>query len=166
MQLNSAFDGGEDVLCRGAGDGSSACGRARLGLDRRVEAKYVPFRGSSTAMDYSKRQKRILRELLGEAHKRDLSRALQRLLLQFGRWESGEIDCFELNERVHRYHQDDARAIWVRYCTGSLPTLTLAIAVHSGLMTLTEIPEEFREHVAVTMGAFPAPQSESDQLTP
>jgi hypothetical protein len=135
-------------------------------LDRGVEAKYSPVRGSATVMDYSKRQKRILRELLGEAHKRDLSRALQQLLLHFRRWESGEIDCFELNERVHRYHQDDARTIWVRYCKGSLPTLTVAMAVHSGLMALTEIPEEFREHVAATMRAFPDPQSESDQLTP
>jgi hypothetical protein len=50
-----------------------------------------------------------------------LRKALSELRMQFDRWDRGEIDSFELNELVHRFHQDGARnmeGILVRHIAG------------------------------------------------
>ena len=36
----------------------------------------------------------------------NLRKALSELRVQFDRWGRGEIDSFELNDLVHRFHQD------------------------------------------------------------
>ncbi len=108
-------------------------------------------------MDYTKSEKRVLRKLIAEAHKRELTQALERLCAEFRHWESGDIDSFELDERIHHYHQNDARIIWSRY-NGGLPLLmVLAGTVQLGLMTLEELPAEFREKVAKTLQGLSAP---------
>ena len=75
-----------------------------------------------------KRIKRLVREWAGNAHDRDLRKALSELRAQFDRWDRGEIDSFELNELVHRFHQDTAREIWKRYATTHLePAVASAV---------------------------------------
>jgi hypothetical protein len=108
-------------------------------------------------MDYTKGEKRILRKLLAEAHRRELAQALEHLYGEFRQWESGEIDSFELDERIHHYHQNDARIIWSRYNGGLPPLMVLAGTVQSGVMTLEELPEAFREKVARTLRALSLP---------
>jgi hypothetical protein len=108
-------------------------------------------------MEYTKNEKRVLRKLLAEAHRRELTQALERLYGEFRRWESGDIDSFELDETIHHYHQNDARIIWSRY-NGGLPLLmVLAGTVQSGLMTLEELPAGFRQKVAKTLQVLSAP---------
>ena len=51
-----------------------------------------------------KRIKRLVREWAAIAHDRDLRKALSELRAEFDRWERGEIDSFELNDLVHRFH--------------------------------------------------------------
>jgi hypothetical protein len=107
-------------------------------------------------MDYTKNQKRVLKRLIAEAHKRELTQALKRLYVEFRHWESGDIDAFELDEKIHNYHQNDARIIWSRY-DGRLPLLmVLAGTVQLGLMTLEELPSEFREKVGQTLQGLSA----------
>jgi hypothetical protein len=86
-----------------------------------------------------------------------LTHALERLHGEFRHWESGDIDCFELDERIHHYHQNDARIIWSRYNGGPPSLMILASTVQSGLMTLEELPEEFREKVAKALQALSEP---------
>ncbi len=105
-------------------------------------------------MDESKCRKRLLKQLLAEAHRRELTRALEALYQQFRHWESGDIDSFELNERIHRYHQQEARAIWSRYNVAPPSALMLVSAIRSGLMTLEEMPDELREKITVALGAL------------
>ena len=108
-------------------------------------------------MNYTKSEKRVLNKLIAEAHRRELTQALERLYVEFRRWDSGDIDAFELDERIHHYHQNDARIIWSHY-NGGLPLLiVLAGTVQSGLMTLEELPAEFRETVANTLQGLFAP---------
>lgn len=64
-----------------------------------------------------KQIKRLVREWARIAHDRDLRKALGELRSQFNRWDRGEIDAFELNDLVHRFHQDTSRQIWKRYAT-------------------------------------------------
>jgi carbamoylphosphate synthase large subunit len=94
-----------------------------------------------------KRIKRQVREWAGIAHARDLRKALGELRAQFDRWERGEIDSFELNERVHRFHQDTSREIWKRYATGH-PEPAVASAVAAGVFRKEELPSELLQHIA------------------
>ena len=54
---------------------------------------------------YAKRICKKLRELAGLAHERELSSTLETLDSHFARWRRQEIDCFELNDRIHSFHQ-------------------------------------------------------------
>src|SRR5438128_2292082 len=94
-----------------------------------------------------KRIKRLVREWAGVAHDRDLREALSELRARFDRWDRGEIDSFELNNLIHRFHQDTARQIWKRYATTHLEP-AVASAVAAGVLREGELPEELVQHVA------------------
>src|SRR5688572_5693164 len=91
--------------------------------------------------------KRLVREWAGIAHGRDLRKALGELRVQFNRWDRGEIDAFELNELVHRFHQDTARDIWRKYATTHLEP-AIASAVAAGVLRKEELPAELVQHIA------------------
>jgi hypothetical protein len=91
--------------------------------------------------------KRQVREWAGIAHDRELRKALGELRAQFGLWERGEIDSFELNERVHRFHEDTSREIWKRYAT-THPEPTVASAVAAGVLHREELPPELLQHIS------------------
>lgn len=93
-----------------------------------------------------KRIKRLVREWAGIAHDRDLRKALGELRAQFGLWERGEIDSFDLNERVHRFHEDTSRDIWKRYATTHLEP-AVASAVATGVLAREELPAELLLHI-------------------
>ena len=97
--------------------------------------------------DVPKRIKRLVREWAGIAHDRDLRNALSELGAQFARWDRGEIDSFELNELVHRFHRNTARDIWKRYATTHLEP-AVASAVAAGVLRKEELPAELLQHIA------------------
>ncbi len=69
------------------------------------------------------------------------------LRAQFDRWERQEIDSFELNETVHRFHQGASRDIWKRYDTSHLEP-AIASAVVAGVIRREELPSELLQHIA------------------
>src|SRR6266542_7169140 len=97
-------------------------------------------------VEVPKHIKRQVREWAGIAHERDLRKALGELRAQFDLWERGEIDAFELNERVHRFHQDTSRENWKRYATTHLET-AVASAVAAGVLRKEELPSELLQHI-------------------
>ena len=108
-------------------------------------------------MDYTKSERRVLKKLLAEAHSRELTKALEHLYGEFQRWESGDIDCLELDETIHHYHQNEARVIWSHHNGGLPPLMVITVTVQSGLMNLEEVPVAFRERVAKTLQALSVP---------
>lgn len=94
-----------------------------------------------------KRIKRQVREWAEIAHERDLRRALGELRTHFEHWDRGEIDSFELNERVHQFHQDTSRELWKRYATTHLAP-AVASAVATGVLRTEELPSELLHHIA------------------
>lgn len=100
-----------------------------------------------------KRIKRLVREWAGIAHERELRKALSDLRGQFDRWDRDEIDSFELNDLVHRFHQDAGREIWKRYATGHLEP-AVASAVAAGVLRQEELPAELVHHIAGLIELF------------
>ena len=110
--------------------------------------------------DVPKRIKRLVREWAAIAHDRDLRKALGELRVQFDRWERGDIDSFELNDLVHRFHQDTSREIWKRYATTHLEP-AVASAVVAGVLRKDELPAELIQHIAGLIEFY-----EADVATP
>ena len=107
-----------------------------------------------------KRINRQVREWAGIAHERDLRKALSELHRQFERWELGEIDSLELNEGVHRFHQERSREIWKRYATTHLEA-AVASAVAAGVLRKEELTSELLHHLAALIEFY-----EHDLSTP
>src|SRR4051812_36480592 len=82
-----------------------------LSLEK-ARGSFVIINQTKPVPERQKQIKRLVREWAGIAHDRDLRKALSELRVQFDRWDRGEIDSFELNELVHRFHQYTAREIW------------------------------------------------------
>ncbi len=64
---------------------------------------------------HSKLIRKKLGELAGLAHERELSRAMETLDKHFTQWRRQEIDCFELNDRIHCFHQNTSSELWKTY---------------------------------------------------
>ena len=104
-----------------------------------------------TNREFTKAQRRRLRELGALAHERDLSGELSKLETEFGRWRAGEIDAYELSDHIHRFHQGPARKLFLVYDHSNLD-FAVAHAIHRGLITEEEagadVIEMFRLHLA------------------
>lgn len=95
----------------------------------------------------SKRNKRQLRELAGIAYQRELGAELAKLEAEFARWRSGEIDPFELSDRIHQFHDGAARDLYVLY--GRVhSTQTVARAVACQILQEDEVPAELLDALA------------------
>ena len=89
----------------------------------------------------AKATKRKMHELAELVYKRDLSRELTKLEMEFARWRSGEISPFELSERIHRYHDGVSRKLYVTY--QNLPaSQAIAWAIARQVLDRAEVPAE------------------------
>jgi hypothetical protein len=84
--------------------------------------------------EFTKAQRKRLRELCALAHERELSGELARLEAAFRRWRASELDAFELSDRIHRFHDGPARELFLRY-EGSDVALVVASAMQRGVLS-------------------------------
>jgi hypothetical protein len=89
----------------------------------------------------TKANKRKLRELAGVAYRRELGHELAKLEMDFARWRGGEIDPFELSDRIHRFHDGVSRDLYVGYRDLS-PINAAARAIALQVLDRTEVPSE------------------------
>lgn len=98
------------------------------------------------AHQYEKLIRKKLRELAGLAYERELSSALETLDCHFTRWRRQEIDCFELNDRIHSFHQKTSREIWKTYSSMEDDFLVCR-AVNLGFLSKEDVPEKVTEAI-------------------
>lgn len=99
---------------------------------------------------WTKRQRRELRELQQLAWERELSAALEELQIDFCSWRKGDISPFELNDRIHRFHNGRSRELFNTY-SGSLDMFWLEFVVAQGVVDESEVSEDllavYRPHI-------------------
>lgn len=98
--------------------------------------------------DWTKSQKRSLRQLNEKVHRQHLSAALTSLDEKFSAWKRGELDAVALNEQIHVFHDQTARELWKKYAgPGTNLLANIAEAVATGALAEGEIPDSLREEV-------------------
>ena len=100
--------------------------------------------------DYSKPVKPLIRKYSGELYERELHRELTRLDEQFDRWRRGEIDSFELENLIHKFHQGPSRELYKTYTQG-FPDHAVAYGIVTELLNESEIEIELLDELAQTL---------------
>jgi hypothetical protein len=95
--------------------------------------------------DLSKSEKRLLGELLAEAHEAELARALTVVEVAFREWRNGAILPSEVDRRIHEHHKE-SQEIFKVY-NYSEPLFALARAIHLELIREEQVPEPLRNRV-------------------
>jgi len=89
---------------------------------------------------WSRKQRRELRALQGSAWERELEEAL-RMDLEI--WDRGDITAFELSDRIHKFHNGQARELFNMY-SGSLHNRWIGHTVARGVIDESEISDDLR----------------------
>jgi hypothetical protein len=105
----------------------------------------------------TKANKRKLRELAGMAYRRELGHELAKLEMDFSRWRGGEIDPFELSDRIHHFHDGVSRDLYVAYRDLS-PSHAVARAIALQVLDRTEVPSEILGELESMVQFFEEPQ--------
>jgi hypothetical protein len=104
-------------------------------------------------VEFSKSEKRYLRELAGTVYEAEARLALDELDAQFERWRRGDILGSELIAAIHEFRQQDARTLWSTYQTMKEPEI-VARGVALGLIGAEAVPEQLRLKLEPLVAAF------------
>ena len=91
--------------------------------------------------ELTKSQKKRLRHLAEIAYERELSQASDALLAEFNRWKKKQIDVFELNEKIHEFHNGISRTLYERY-VGMDPRFGVGRAIKVGVLNRREVEDD------------------------
>ena len=115
--------------------------------------------------EWTKSQRRLLRELAGRAYDRELARELGTLEADFARWRRGEIDVHELSEQIHRFHNGPSRRLYLDY-TSTHREIAVGAAIGQGILTeeeaTPEILEALKSYIELARNRWDKDDDESD----
>jgi hypothetical protein len=92
--------------------------------------------------DFTKAEKKALRELSSSTYEAEAHLMLEELDAQFQEWRTGEIESSELLQAIHEFHQHQSRQLWSRYQALKEPEI-VARGLALGLLE-ESVPEELR----------------------
>jgi hypothetical protein len=98
-------------------------------------------------VDFPKSIRKQFRAVTGALREMELRQALEKLKQDFGEWEEGKIDSFDLSDRIHEFHNGASREIYVRYTSRFDPRMLVRRAIEEGLITLESIPGDLRPYM-------------------
>jgi hypothetical protein len=103
----------------------------------------------------SKRIKRLLREHAAKAHEEELRRALPPLAAAFEDWKAGNVDRWDLCDRIHEFHQGPACELFKCYVVRqSGLDLPVAFAIATGILDRDQVPPELLEHLSRALAFY------------
>lgn len=110
----------------------------------------------------AKNFRKIAKKLAGQAYQREQEKALDSLRRDFDRWRSGEIDCWELTDLIHRFHDGKSRELYKFYEMGS-SEFALARAIALGILREEEVPADVQEQLRPMIEYFRDEHAEEDR---
>lgn len=102
---------------------------------------------SPVRLDFSKRERALLRRLAEEAWESELREPLTELFEDFGKWASDGMSAFDLSDRIHQFHHGISRELYVRYTTLG-PDMLVSRAVALGLLDASALDERLLDKLA------------------
>ena len=95
---------------------------------------------------YPKPIKKNLKELADVAYKRELENYTEKLAKHFDSWRTKKIDCFQLKEIIHAFHNGIFRELWKKY---DLPCedILVSMAVAKNIIKKEEINSATFEYI-------------------
>lgn len=97
--------------------------------------------------DFSKAVRKHIRRIRDQAYEAELYEALRDLESGFSDWHKGHIDCFQLTDLIHHFHQGPNRDLW-KYYARVKAHVAAARAIAFGLVRPEDVPPEVREALA------------------
>ena len=91
--------------------------------------------------EFSKSEKKRLRELAALAHERDVAKSLSKIASKVEEWKNGKITALDMNEALHEYDRGESREVWSRYDSNQYD-IQVASAIVRGLLTESEVGKE------------------------
>lgn len=105
-------------------------------------------------MDITKSQKRHLRELAAIVYERDLSRCLNEVKNSFDKWENNEITAWDVNDKIHQFHNDIARELYKSYVGINDPLLAVVFGIRQGVIDISEVNATCKSLIEETLALF------------
>ncbi len=106
-------------------------------------------------MEISKKTRKQLRELLGIAYARELDNHLLELSKAFDNWKNKKVDCWALNDQIHKFHNGISKKLFNTYNSNGVDELYfIARALSLNLLQKDEIPVEVFARVEALAAEF------------
>jgi hypothetical protein len=105
------------------------------------------------ALELTRKEKALLRQLAGQAWESEMNRELETLFKAFGRWANKEENAFELSDRIHEFHNGVSRDLYSRY-TGSNPLPVVCAAIAAGILSEESLGPSLRKKIGPVIQAF------------
>ncbi len=96
----------------------------------------------------TKRQRKVLRQLMELARTREQASHLRELGAKFDQWREGIITGDDLDSAIHKYHQGPARDVYFRYGSTNAPEVIVGMAVGLSFLSRDDIPDDLWQEVA------------------
>ncbi len=91
--------------------------------------------------DFSESVRKQIKQLCDRAYKAELEAALRDVEAGFADWRKDRLDCFELSDLIHDFHQGPNRSLY-NYYSRVKPHMAAARAIAEGLVPRDEVPQE------------------------
>ena len=94
--------------------------------------------------DMTKSQRRHLNELAGRAYECELSHAIDLVHQEIQKWKNNEVSFWDVHQKIHSYHDNEARSLYKTYVMLNDPRVAVAQAVVKGILDISEVKEDCR----------------------
>lgn len=95
--------------------------------------------------ELSKRVRKQARELIRMAYARELNYHFYKLAQKFDGWQKNTIDCWELNDWIHQYHDGVSRDLYKIYNYTQDEIFLISRAIAHGFLQKDELSKEVLE---------------------
>lgn len=94
-------------------------------------------------IELSKKTRKELRKLLIQAYAKELDQHLLDLSMKFDDWKNKKIDCWDLNDHIHKFHDGISRDLFNTYNARGVDEIyMISRALANDLLRKEEIPSE------------------------